>query len=96
MGQGAEAQPDLRFQIFNPRSKSTTTKGRRKLFKDQNFKLFERRLNLKEPESEDQINATAQFNKARRKSNASKGREHVLDGLVSQDFIRQLDSNFMA
>lgn len=58
-GQDREAQPDLRFQIYNSRSKSTTTKGRRKQFKDQNFKFFERSVNLKEPESEDQINVAA-------------------------------------
>lgn len=54
--QNDDGQSDLKFQIYDPRSKSTTTKGRRKMFRDQNFKLFERSMNLKEPESEDHLN----------------------------------------
>lgn len=51
-----DREPDLKFHLYDPRSKSTTTKGRRKLFRDQNFKLFERSMNLKEPEAEDHLN----------------------------------------
>lgn len=91
-----DAQPDLRFRIYDSRSKSTTAQGRRKQFKDQNFKVFEKSLNLKEPESEDQLNIYTQLRNKRCKSNTSKGHENVLEGLVSQEFMRQLDTNFMA
>lgn len=53
-------------------------------------------MNLKEPESEDQIFATNQGKNRRCKSNASRGNENALEGLISQEFMRQLDSNFMA
>lgn len=84
----------MKFHIYDPRSKSTTTKGRRKLFKEQNYKLFEQSMNLKEPESEDHLNILNQRSKSRPRASPSKPRE--LEGLVSHDFLRQIDSNFMA
>lgn len=37
-----------------------------------------------------------QLRNKRCKSNASKANENALEGLISQEFMRQLDSNFMA
>lgn len=52
-------------------------------------------MNLKEPESEDHLNFMDKRDKSNLRS-TSKGRVQPLDGLVSQEFMRQLDCNFMA